>query len=403
MALATARYATARELLLPLAIGASAVPIIAFAPLMNNWFGVINPLSKMMMVAVLVFFPIVVNVTRGLTQVEPAALELMRSYAASEGTILRVLRIPNALPYFFTALKVAATLSLIGAIVGEYFGGSSDVLGRVVVAERERAALRRDLGGDPARSRDRHRLLPGHRRHRTTRHPVARLDACHRTVAEERAPEGPGSGRAVWRSRSRQGINSRRRHEAIENVPGAGRGGQLPACGLYRPARRPRRPRRTDVRLQLQWAPQAQFAGYFAAAAEGYYEDEGLNVTFVPGGPDIIPQVAGSAADGPEFTISWVPKVLEARLGTPPSDLVNIAQIFQRSGTKSVSWKDSNITSPADFAGKKVGVWDFGNEFEVTAAARKARARGRHRLREGHPAFDMALLLSARRSTSPRR
>ena len=71
------------RLLLPLAIGASAVPIIAFAPLMNNWFGVINPLSKMMIVAVLVFFPIVVNVTRGLTQVEPAALELMRSYAAS--------------------------------------------------------------------------------------------------------------------------------------------------------------------------------------------------------------------------------------------------------------------------------------------------------------------------------
>ena len=143
VAFATARYSTARELLLPLAIGASAVPIIAFAPLMNNWFGVINPLSKMMMVAVLVFFPIVVNVTRGLTQVEPAALELMRSYAASEGTILRVLRIPNALPYFFTGLKVAATLSLIGAIVGEYFGGSSDVLGRVVV--QSASALRFDV------------------------------------------------------------------------------------------------------------------------------------------------------------------------------------------------------------------------------------------------------------------
>jgi NitT/TauT family transport system permease protein len=143
VAFATARYATARELLLPLAIGASAVPIIAFAPLMNNWFGVINPLSKMMMVAVLVFFPVVVNVTRGLTQVEPAALELMRSYAASEGMILRALRIPNALPYFFTALKIAATLSLIGAIVGEYFGGSSDVLGRVVV--QSASALRFDV------------------------------------------------------------------------------------------------------------------------------------------------------------------------------------------------------------------------------------------------------------------
>jgi NitT/TauT family transport system permease protein len=143
VAFATARFGTARELLIPLAVGASAVPIIAFAPLMNNWFGVLNPLSKMMMVAVLVFFPVVVNVTRGLTQIEPAALELMRSYAASESTILRVLRIPNALPYFFTALKIAATLSLIGAIVGEYFGGANDVLGRVVV--QSASSLRFDV------------------------------------------------------------------------------------------------------------------------------------------------------------------------------------------------------------------------------------------------------------------
>ena len=139
----TARFGTARELLLPLAVGASAVPIIAFAPLMNNWFGVLNPLSKMMIVAVLVFFPVVVNVTRGLTQVEPAALELLRSYAASEWTILRVLRLPNALPYFFTAVKIGTTLSLIGAIVGEYFGGTSDVLGRVVV--QSASALRFDV------------------------------------------------------------------------------------------------------------------------------------------------------------------------------------------------------------------------------------------------------------------
>ena len=143
VALMTARYATVRELLLPLAVGASAVPIVAFAPLMNNWFGVLNPLSKMMIVAVLVFFPVVVNMTRGLTQVEPAALELLRSYGASEWTVLRVLRLPNALPYFFTALKIGTTLSLIGAIVGEYFGGSSEVLGRVVV--QSASALRFDV------------------------------------------------------------------------------------------------------------------------------------------------------------------------------------------------------------------------------------------------------------------
>jgi NitT/TauT family transport system substrate-binding protein len=123
-----------------------------------------------------------------------------------------------------------------------------------------------------------------------------------------------------------------------------------------------------SVRLQLQWVPQAQFAGYFAADNQGYYEAENLTVEMVPGGPDVIPQQAGSAPDGPEFTISWVPKVLEAR--EAGSDLVDIAQIFQRSGTLSVSWADSAITDPCNFAGKKVGVWDFGNEFEVTAAAR---------------------------------
>ena len=121
------------------------------------------------------------------------------------------------------------------------------------------------------------------------------------------------------------------------------------------------------VRLQLQWVPQAQFAGYFAADKQGYYTAENLTVQMVPGGPDVIPQAVGSQPDGPEFTISWVPKVLEAREGG--SDLVDIAQIFQRSGTLSVSWKDSGIDDPCKFAGKKVGVWDFGNEFEVTAGA----------------------------------
>ncbi len=146
------------------------------------------------------------------------------------------------------------------------------------------------------------------------------------------------------------------------------------------------------VQLQLQWAPQAQFAGYFAAVEQGYYEDENLDVEILDGGPDVVPQQVGSTADGPEFTISWVPKVLEARAGG--SELVNIAQIFQRSGTLSVAWADSGITSPADFEGKKVGVWDFGNEFEVTAAA---AAEG---LEEGTDyekviqPFDMTLLLT---------
>ncbi len=149
-----------------------------------------------------------------------------------------------------------------------------------------------------------------------------------------------------------------------------------------------------EVRLQLQWVPQAQFAGYFAAVEQGFYEANGIKLTIIDGGPDVIPQQAGSAADGPEFTTSWVPKVLEAREGTPASDLVNIAQIFQRSGTLSVSWKDSNITSPADFRGKKIGVWDFGNEFEVTAGAKKAGLEAGTDYEKVIQPFDMTLLLS---------
>lgn len=143
VAFAASRWVTARNTLLPVAIAANAIPIIAFAPLMNNWFGALSPLSKMMMAAALVFFPVMANVTRGLVSVEPAALELMRSYAASEWTVLRKVRVPNALPFFFTALKVATTLSLIGAIVGEYFGGSSLVIGRIIV--QSASALRFDV------------------------------------------------------------------------------------------------------------------------------------------------------------------------------------------------------------------------------------------------------------------
>jgi NitT/TauT family transport system permease protein len=135
VALATARWTLANETLMPFAIAANSVPIIAFAPILNNWFGVDNPFSKMMIVAVIVFFPMMINTVRGLTLVDPAALELMRSYAAGEFTILRKLRLPNALPYMFNAFRVAATLSMIGAVVSEYFGGNRSALGVFITQE----------------------------------------------------------------------------------------------------------------------------------------------------------------------------------------------------------------------------------------------------------------------------
>ncbi|HEX6868558.1 MAG TPA: ABC transporter substrate-binding protein, partial [Candidatus Limnocylindrales bacterium] len=106
--------------------------------------------------------------------------------------------------------------------------------------------------------------------------------------------------------------------------------------------------------------------------AQGYYEAAGLAVEFLSGGPGVAPQTVGSSVGGPEFTIAWVPKVLAARAGTPVSDLVDIAQVFQRSGTLSVSWADADITTPAAFADKTVGVWGDGDDLEILAAARKA-------------------------------
>ncbi len=135
VALITARWTATREALLPFAIAANSMPIIAFAPIMNNWFGIDNPFSKMAIVAIMIFFPIMINTVRGLVSVDKSSLELMRSYAASEFEILRKLRVPNALPYLFSGFKVAAALSMIGAIVGEYFGGPRIALGVFITQE----------------------------------------------------------------------------------------------------------------------------------------------------------------------------------------------------------------------------------------------------------------------------
>jgi NitT/TauT family transport system substrate-binding protein len=128
----------------------------------------------------------------------------------------------------------------------------------------------------------------------------------------------------------------------------------------------------TPVTVQLQWVAQAQFAGYYAAKDLCYYAEQGINPTLVEADPTgTPPQVIGSDPNGPDFTLAWVPKVLELR-DKGESDLVNIAQSFQRSGTTSLAWADSGITSVDDYAGKIVGVWPFGNEYEVTAAIKAA-------------------------------
>lgn len=115
-----------------------------------------------------------------------------------------------------------------------------------------------------------------------------------------------------------------------------------------------------EVRLQLQWVTQAQFAGYYVALDQGFYDEEGLDVTILAGGPDIAPPqvLAGGGAD---VMLNWMPSALAARENGLP--VVNIAQPFKSSGLMLTCWKDTGITGPQDFRGRTIGVWFFGNEY----------------------------------------
>jgi len=131
------RFRTFGNAFMPVAIAANAVPIVAFAPIFGVWFNPLSPHSKMAIAAVLCFLPVMVNTMRGLQSAGPRQVELMRSYAASDLQIWRRVRVPAALPFVFTALKVASVLAMIGAIVGEYFGGATTALGVLINSDAE--------------------------------------------------------------------------------------------------------------------------------------------------------------------------------------------------------------------------------------------------------------------------
>jgi NitT/TauT family transport system substrate-binding protein len=123
-----------------------------------------------------------------------------------------------------------------------------------------------------------------------------------------------------------------------------------------------------NVKLQLQWVTQAQFAGYIAALAKGFYKAQKLNVSIIPAGTDTVPQttVANGQAD---YAIAWVPKALQSR--EQGAKITDIGQVFQRSGTLQISMKSKNITDVAQLKGKTVGDWGFGNEYELFAGMTK--------------------------------
>ncbi|MGI9646464.1 MAG: ABC transporter substrate-binding protein [Ilumatobacteraceae bacterium] len=145
-----------------------------------------------------------------------------------------------------------------------------------------------------------------------------------------------------------------------------------------------------DVSLQLQWFTQAQFAGYYAGVDQSFYDDLCINLTIVEGGVEIVPQTQLANGDV-DFALAWVPKALASR--EAGANITNIAQIFQRSGTLQVSFVDAGITTPADFEGRTIGNWGFGNEYEVFAAIGQAGLDPANDVSLVGQQFDMVALL----------
>ncbi|MET0525509.1 MAG: ABC transporter substrate-binding protein [Nocardioides sp.] len=145
-----------------------------------------------------------------------------------------------------------------------------------------------------------------------------------------------------------------------------------------------------EVSLQLQWVSQAQFAGYYAAVAECYYVDEGLDVNIIEGGVDIVPQDVLASGDV-DYAISWVPKVLGSI--EQGAGITDVAQIFERSATTQISFKGKDITEAADFKDKNVGSWGYGNEWELFAGMQSADV-GVKDINLVQQAFDMNAFLA---------
>ena len=247
---------------MPYFIAANAVPIIAFAPITNAWFGTLTP-GRRWSSPPLCFFPVLVNTLRGLTSVHPSSIELMRSYAAGNAAIFRRVRVPTALPYLFSSLKVASVLAMIGAIVGEYFGGSQEQLG--ILIKNSAALFQFETAW------------------------AAILVACILGIAfylavslVERVDVRLASIGAIGRLTGGDVIRFERdtTKEGRWMKESMGHRAAVVAVVAVAPwpfvtlsGSSPAAAKLTKVTLQLKWVTQAQFAGYYAAKAKGYYKD----------------------------------------------------------------------------------------------------------------------------------
>jgi NitT/TauT family transport system permease protein len=142
-ALLASRVRTLDEMLTPLAAAVAAIPIVALTPIFNTMFASTSTIPRRLIVAIAVFFPVFVNTLRGLRQIDPVHAELMHSYAAGPWTTMRVVRLPAALPFFFTGLRIASSAAVIAAVVSEYFGGLQKGLGPAITSAAAASAYPR--------------------------------------------------------------------------------------------------------------------------------------------------------------------------------------------------------------------------------------------------------------------
>ena len=358
------------EMLTPLAAAMAAIPIVALTPIFNTMFASTSSTPRRLVVAIYVFFPIFVNTLRGLRQIDPVHAELMRSYAASPWTTTKVVRLPGALPFFFTGpedrvLGGGHRRDRLGVLRRAAEGaGPGHHLGRGGVG------LPAGLGDRDGRDRARARLLP---RRGARRAPGDALATTTRRTLVSRFLH-----RAAWAAALASCVLAMAACGGDDNSSASTSTAAGGAKSL------------TKVKLQLQWFTQAQFAGYFAALQKGYYKDAGLDVQILEGGTDIVPQtqLAQGRAD---YAIAWVPKALQSR--EQGAGITDVGQVFQRSGTLQVSFKNENITTAANLKGKKVGNWGFGNEFELFAGMTKAGLNPGKDVTLAQQQFDMQALL----------
>ena len=338
-AVVLARFRRLGEALMPLAIAANAIPIIAFAPIFNAWFDPLSPAPRIATAAVLCFFPVMVNTLRGLTSVRPSQIELMRSYAAG-----RVRDLPPCARADSAAVRLRGIESRDRP--RDDRRNRERLLRNIRLAgdhhQELRLALRlRDgVGGDPDGQHPRRPPVPRRRNRRTIRPPVGSN------------PSGKGhcmKGKTLL--------------ALLALVIAA-----AAATAAFSMSRADATPKLTKVTLQLKWVTQAQFAGYYAAVEKGYYKKLGLDVKLKVGGPDITPEqvvLSGQA----QFGLDWLPNLFATR--EKGGKIVSIAQIFARSGMTELTWKDSGLNTIAKLKGKKVGVWCCGNQPELFAALTK--------------------------------